>query len=87
MVEIAIIREWIAKADEDFEFALVNLKEGKPLVTFKSVYMGPTYLDRAGTFSCVPSLPGWSFLRFIYGGVLPPPAVPLAYAWGQGFPP
>jgi HEPN domain-containing protein len=30
MVETAIIREWIAKADEDFEFALVNLKEGKP---------------------------------------------------------
>jgi HEPN domain-containing protein len=30
MVEIAIIREWVAKADEDFEFALVNLKECKP---------------------------------------------------------
>jgi len=30
MVEIAIIQEWVAKADEDFEFALVNLKEGKP---------------------------------------------------------
>ena len=34
-----------------------------------------------------PGLPGWSFLRFIYGGVLPPPAVPLAFARGQGFPP
>ncbi|MBN2033388.1 MAG: hypothetical protein JW836_08945, partial [Deltaproteobacteria bacterium] len=33
------------------------------------------------------SLPGWSFLRLIYGGVLPPPALPLACAWGQGFPP
>lgn len=30
MVEIAIIHEWVAKAEEDFEFALVNLKEGKP---------------------------------------------------------
>jgi HEPN domain-containing protein len=30
MVETPIIREWAAKADEDFEFALVNLKEGKP---------------------------------------------------------
>jgi HEPN domain-containing protein len=30
MVEIGIIREWIAKADEDFEFALANLKDGKP---------------------------------------------------------
>jgi hypothetical protein len=34
-----------------------------------------------------PRLPGWSFLQFIYGGVLPPPAVPLAFARGQGFPP
>jgi len=32
MVEISIIREWVAKADEDFEFALINLKEGKPFV-------------------------------------------------------
>ena len=30
MVETAIIQAWVAKADEDFEFALVNLKEGKP---------------------------------------------------------
>jgi HEPN domain-containing protein len=30
MVEAAIIREWIAKADEDFDFALVNLEEGNP---------------------------------------------------------
>jgi len=29
MVDIEIIREWLTKADEDFEFALVNLKEGK----------------------------------------------------------
>ena len=38
-------------------------------------------------FSPIPGLPGWSFLRFIPGGILPPPAVPLAYARGQGFPP
>ncbi len=62
-------------------------QKAKVLVSFKSVYMGPTYQDRTGTFSCVPSLPGWSFLRLIYGGVLPPPADPLAFAWGQGFPP
>lgn len=30
MVEIEIVREWVAKADEDFDFALVNLKEGQP---------------------------------------------------------
>jgi len=30
MVETAIIKEWLAKAEEDFEFALVNLLEGKP---------------------------------------------------------
>ena len=30
MVEIAIIQEWVARADADFEFGLVNLKEGKP---------------------------------------------------------
>jgi hypothetical protein len=62
------------------------LNKGNTLVSFKSVYMGPTS-DRTGIFSCVPSLPGWSFLRLIYGGVLPPPADPLAFAWGQGFPP
>jgi len=27
------------------------------------------------------------FPPLIYGGVLPPPAVPLAFARGQGFPP
>jgi hypothetical protein len=26
-----------------------------------------------GVFSSVPSLPGWSFLQLICGGVLPPP--------------
>src|SRR5512135_296507 len=62
-------------------------QKAKLLVTFKSVCMGLTCLARAGTFSCVPSLPGWSFLRFIYGGVLSPPADPLAFAWGQGLPP
>jgi HEPN domain-containing protein len=29
MVDAEIIREWISKADEDFEFALSTLKEGK----------------------------------------------------------
>ena len=27
MVDAEIIKEWISKADEDFEFALSNLKE------------------------------------------------------------
>jgi hypothetical protein len=31
--------------------------------------------------------PGWSFQQLICGEVLPPPAVPLGYARGQGFPP
>ena len=31
--------------------------------------------------------PGWFFQQLICGGVLPPPAVPLGYARGQGFPP
>jgi len=30
MVDVAIIKEWISKADEDFEFALVNLEEERP---------------------------------------------------------
>jgi HEPN domain-containing protein len=30
MVDFEIVREWLAKADEDFEFAQVNLEEGKP---------------------------------------------------------
>jgi len=32
MADIAIVRECIQKADEDFEFALVNLKERKPFI-------------------------------------------------------
>ncbi len=28
MVDVEIVREWFAKADEDFHFALLNLKEG-----------------------------------------------------------
>ena len=32
MADIAIVKEWIAKAEEDFEFALVNLKEGRPFI-------------------------------------------------------
>jgi HEPN domain-containing protein len=30
MVDIEIIREWLTKANEDFEFALVNFQEEKP---------------------------------------------------------
>ena len=30
MVDINIVHEWIDKADEDFEFARVNLEENKP---------------------------------------------------------
>lgn len=30
MVDRKIINEWIAKADEDFEFAKINLEEDKP---------------------------------------------------------
>jgi HEPN domain-containing protein len=32
MVDFSIAQEWIEKADEDFEFALVNLQEGKPFI-------------------------------------------------------
>ena len=32
MVDASIVQEWIEKADEDFEFALVNLQEGKPFI-------------------------------------------------------
>jgi len=31
-LHIEIIKDWINKADEDFEFAAVNFKEGKPLL-------------------------------------------------------
>jgi hypothetical protein len=54
---------------------------------FKNVCTGGLYSERAGSFSYAPKLPGWSFRRLIYGAVLPPPAVPLAFARGQGFPP
>lgn len=30
MVDPEVVQEWLAKADEDFEFAKVNLMEGKP---------------------------------------------------------
>jgi HEPN domain-containing protein len=30
MVDTQIIREWLSKADENFEFAVANLEEGKP---------------------------------------------------------
>jgi HEPN domain-containing protein len=29
MADVEIIREWLKKADEDFDFALVNLREGR----------------------------------------------------------
>lgn len=32
MVDIEIVREWLAKADEDFEFARINFEEGKPFL-------------------------------------------------------
>ncbi len=32
MVDIKITREWIAKADDDFAFALANLEEGTPFL-------------------------------------------------------
>jgi HEPN domain-containing protein len=30
MVDASIVREWLAKADEDFAFAQINFQEGKP---------------------------------------------------------
>ena len=30
MADVEIIREWLAKANEDFEFARYNLEEGRP---------------------------------------------------------
>jgi HEPN domain-containing protein len=30
MVDRGIIREWLSKAEEDFQFANINLKEKKP---------------------------------------------------------
>jgi HEPN domain-containing protein len=30
MVDVAIAQEWLIKGDEDFEFATINLEEGKP---------------------------------------------------------
>jgi len=32
MGNTSIVEEWIEKADEDLEFALVNLQEGKPFI-------------------------------------------------------
>ena len=60
----------------------------EPLVTFKSVYMGPPHLDRAGAISSVPSLSrqAGSFLRLICEGNLPPPPFPECFARGRGFP-
>jgi len=32
MVDIEIVREWLGKADEDFEFARVSFEDGKPFL-------------------------------------------------------
>ena len=32
MGDSEITREWLVKADENFDFALVNLEEGKPFL-------------------------------------------------------
>ena len=55
MADVAIVQEWIEKADEDFEFVLVNLKEGKPyycpnllsLFRAEAPYLFPTKTQRA----------------------------------------
>jgi hypothetical protein len=57
--------------------------DAKILATFRSGYMGPSHLGRTGVFSCVPRLPGWSFLRLICEGNLPPPPFP-SLALGAG---
>ena len=47
MVDIEIIHEWIAKADEDFEFARVNFMEEKPFfaqICFHFQQSGEKYL-------------------------------------------
>ena len=39
MVDPSIIREWTSKADEDFEFARINLDEGKIFMPrYASIY-------------------------------------------------
>jgi len=59
---------------------------------FKGVCMDQIYPDRVGSFSAFqgrpgrPSLPGWSFLRFIYGEFCPLPLFPRIRS-GQGLPP
>jgi HEPN domain-containing protein len=47
MVETAIITEWLDKADEDYEFALVNLEENRPfpaLISFHFHQSAEKYL-------------------------------------------
>ena len=49
MVDPEIVREWLSKAEDDFDFALSNLSEGKPflaLICFhfqQSAYSGPFF--------------------------------------------
>ena len=74
MVEIGIIQEWVAKADEDFEFALVNLKEGKPLAGLPAVPWSPMAPPKAGK----PVAGLWLILQIL---CLPPinPKAPTAF--------
>ena len=45
MVDRGIVQEWIEKAEEDFEFARINLEEGKRFfaqICFHLVNLPPT---------------------------------------------
>ena len=47
MVDVEIVREWFAKADEDFHFALLNLEEGNafyPQICFHFQQAAEKYL-------------------------------------------
>lgn len=47
MVDPAIVKEWFSKADEDFKFAEVNLKEGRnyfPQICFHFQQAAEKYL-------------------------------------------
>ena len=42
MVDVEIIKEWISKADDDFEFALINLQEGRRKELFRFSFPFPS---------------------------------------------